>query len=586
MAKRGQRKRGFADRTFAPSPGRRPQDGEPTSIRPQPKGTSSPSSLDLAARLAVFGMLLIGLGGIGAAVAGAARGGIGWDSAYETYLSILARSIDPRSTLDQAYVAIPGTFEFYGVLTQSFADGIHGLFTGSTALLEPQASDTYFWQGLANTVVAVFGAGVLAAAVAAILASPVAGAFTWAGLATLPVWAGMSHVDFKDLPVAVGLSVLGSGIGLSWRFARRDRMVIVGAGLAIAGAGVALGARIGSFALLAAVAGISGLVVLERMRVRDVRTVGAVWGTIATGVAGGLVLAGFVNPVARINPVRLLVDAAAVMRHYPASGTTRMLGLDVDQNQVPLWYVPAWVAAQLPLLLLAVVMVGLAAVVLSVRDELRTVGHEDAGAARRTSGGPATHPGPILSLSPLLAQGLLLPLIIVGTGSVLYDGVRQLLFVYPATVVIAAIGIWYLDRRAIGFPSRRRIMFAAVPVVVVAASLFGLLRWFPYEYAFVNPLAGSMGQDAWELDYWGVTAREGAARAGDLGPDMVSVAPTSGTASPFAPVTPWEEIPAGSTYALYHFMRAGGRIDPSRCSVEFRIERDGLSLGEGGTCVK
>ena len=115
---------------------------------------------------------------------------------------------------------------------------------------------------------------------------------------------------------------------------------------------------------------------------------------------------------------------------------------------------------------------------------------------------------------------------IVGGGAVIYDGIRHLLFLVPALLAVPAVALAMLDRRP-GMKPRVRSLLAGGAVIVVAASLFASIRWAPYSYAFINPVAGHDGDSrSWELDYWGVTGREGVTRLEKLGLSPVYVSPT------------------------------------------------------------
>ena len=115
---------------------------------------------------------------------------------------------------------------------------------------------------------------------------------------------------------------------------------------------------------------------------------------------------------------------------------------------------------------------------------------------------------------------------IVGSGAVIYDGIRHVLFLVPALLAVPAVALAMLDRRP-GMKPRVRSLLAGGAVIVVAASLFASIRWAPYSYAFINPVAGHDGDSrSWELDYWGVTGREGVTRLEKLGLSPVYVSPT------------------------------------------------------------
>ena len=106
--------------------------------------------------------------------------------------------------------------------------------------------------------------------------------------------------------------------------------------------------------------------------------------------------------------------------------------------------------------------------------------------------------------------------LIVLSGAVLYDGIRQVLFGLPALLAIPAVALAVLERRQ-ARPPLGRVVLPLAAVVVVAASLVSSIRWAPYAYAYLNPIAASSKEGSWELDYWGVSGKEGVERLERLG---------------------------------------------------------------------
>jgi tetratricopeptide (TPR) repeat protein len=94
--------------------------------------------------------------------------------------------------------------------------------------------------------------------------------------------------------------------------------------------------------------------------------------------------------------------------------------------------------------------------------------------------------------------------------SALYDGWRQLLFIYPTVLVLGALGFEYLAQR---FTPRTKWAGPAIIGIVVLLSADALLftaRNPALAYVYFNPLAGGIkgafGQ--YELDYWGLSSRQ------------------------------------------------------------------------------
>ena len=78
----------------------------------------------------------------------------------------------------------------------------------------------------------------------------------------------------------------------------------------------------------------------------------------------GLVLTWATNPIARLGTVHWLRDSIDIARKYPWDvGPIRAAGQDLHSVDLPWWYVPAWLWAQLPLLTFAALVGGIAVVV-------------------------------------------------------------------------------------------------------------------------------------------------------------------------------------------------------------------------------
>lgn len=269
------------------------------------------------------------------------------------------------------------------------------------------------------------------------------------------------------------------------------------------------------------------------------------------------------NPIARINIVSWLKDTAQANHPNTWEGTIRTAGQDLLSTDLPWWYVPAWVGAQLPVLTfaaLAAAVIGLG-VALS-RRSLRV----DAAAL----------------LVPLAVQAIVIPAAIVVTGAVLYDGIRHLLFLLPPLLAIPAVALAILERRS----REGRWWSLAVPaaaVVIVLASLIDTIRWAPYAYTYVNPIAASdSGERSWELDYWGVTAREGIRRLRQEGATSIYVQPSPNPGVPYGESK--GELRHGPNVGLYVFLRWDENAATYECTTIFRIKRGGQVLGEGARC--
>ena len=129
-------------------------------------------------------------------------------------------------------------------------------------------------------------------------------------------------------------------------------------------------------------------------------------------------------------------------------------------------------------------------------------------------------------------------------------------------------------------PQRRaRVALPVAAAVVVAVSLTASIRWAPYAYAFVNPIAGWKKENrSWELDYWGVSAREGVRRLREAGYTPIFVQPGQQPGVPYGAYN--GTVTTGGKSGIYVFVR-WDRASRFGCDVIFTIKRDGNLLGEG-----
>lgn len=318
---------------------------------------------------------------------GAVSSGVGWDSVFDTGAALAARSVDPSQGMRAAYEAVPSTSEFYEVLVYQLADAAHGLITRDTALLQPLDPTTYAWQATVTVTMSMLAALALALLVRVALGSWLAAAFAWALLPSLPLWMGMSLVDFKDIPVASGLTLVSVGLALAWTW-RGSRGRAAGmTGLVVLGGYMAVGTRGGAYLPLAVLVAGPLLLMVAFARPWSWRLAARAGVMAAVVMVAPLIFVWLTNPAVRAAELHWLKDSIDVARTYPWIGEVRTAGSDLMSDALPWWYVPAWLLAQLPVAATATALGGAVAAALPrVRRRLTT------GAGPMTS-------------TPLLVQG-------------------------------------------------------------------------------------------------------------------------------------------------------------------------------------
>jgi hypothetical protein len=98
---------------------------------------------------------------------------------------------------------------------------------------------------------------------------------------------------------------------------------------------------------------------------------------------------------------------------------------------------------------------------------------------------------------------------------VIYNGMRQHIYVLPAIAILAGLGAWRLQKWAQSkYPvGHGRTIVTVTLCAALLIPMFEQTLLFPYNYAYVNPLAGIGGvNDNWETDYWYASGREALSR--------------------------------------------------------------------------
>ncbi|MGH6768896.1 MAG: ArnT family glycosyltransferase [Xanthobacteraceae bacterium] len=335
-----------------------------------------------------------------------------------------------------------------------------------------------------HVLCALCGIGGIAAAwaTARLVAGPRAGLIAAVALAVTGVWYGGMFNHTKDITFAAAL--MGGTYALM-RAARdlprpRQRDVLL--------FGLMLGCALGLRAMGILLAGYLGVIVLMKLFDGGVTTSRdrlAFLGRCALVFSPALLFAYLIMlafwPYAQMglfNPLRALFQFANF--HYEIRDL--LAGKMYLMNEMPRWYLPAYLSIKLPLFMLggALVAMGLA---LTPRRQSPPVRYEIAFLA-------------FVVLFPVLLQVIL--------HSPIFSGMRHFLFVVPPLAALAGIG-WHL---AISEFERWRKPAAMAAIAVLAALIVWnasiLFRLHPHQYVYYNALVGGLkgANGRYATDYW------------------------------------------------------------------------------------
>jgi hypothetical protein len=322
---------------------------------------------------------------------------------------------------------------------------------------------------------------------------PLAGLAALLLLALCPIFYGHMFMNPKDAPFAVAMIILMMGlVRLAEEYPSPTPRTILIVGI---GAGLSIGSRVlGGLALIYALLGFLPLFFAEfrtqgaREAIRRLVHLSYV---LLPGLVLGYLIMGLIWPWSIIEPGNPF-QAVTYFSHFFEKPWKEMFdGALVSVPDMPWSYLPTLFALQLPEVLLALFIAGVAGTLLALP-------RRDMPAHRKT-----------IFLMLTLASTLPIAIAIVKRPA-LYNGIRHFIFVIPPMAVLAGVTFakgmnWLKDNRVSWQP------------VALAAFLFGLtlplaemIRLHPYQYTHFNHIAGTVraADDRFMLDYWGLAFKQ------------------------------------------------------------------------------
>jgi len=193
------------------------------------------------------------------------------------------------------------------------------------------------------------------------------------------------------------------------------------------------------------------------------------------------------------DPIKNFMSAFSSFSHFTRlSDTVLYLGNYFPDKYVPWHYPIVWIGISTPLIYLFLFLLG--------------VGYTTYRFFRNMSTFYKNYRQDLLFLTWFFGPLL----IVIGLNSTLYDGWRQLYFIYPSLILIALIGF-----EALLYFNKNRFHLMTIVFVLCSVNLISVLCFMtfnhPHQHLYFNELVGGMenAKQYFELDYWGLTFREG-----------------------------------------------------------------------------
>ena len=207
-----------------------------------------------------------------------------------------------------------------------------------------------------------------------------------------------------------------------------------------------------------------------------------------------LLLSGFIIlfwPYLWNKPLASFADSISSLSAYAWDDNILYMGKWISATDVPWHYIPVWVGISTPILYLLLFGSGLAAIIKGFDPHLKKWDTR---------------------FDLLITGFLFVPLLaVILLQSTLYDGWRQLYFIYPAFLIIAMCGLKYLFSWRISGGGRINKFFSiALLGILILHAVFmvrQMIRLHPFQHLYFNLLAGENPETKYDLDYWGLSYR-------------------------------------------------------------------------------
>ena len=402
------------------------------------------------------------------------------------------------------------------------------------------------------------------------LGGPLAGLIGLILLATCPLYYGHMFINAKDGPFAV-TSVIAL-LGIVRAFEEYPRATPATVALTGIGVGLAVGSRVmGGFAVLDALLPLA-FIVAVRARASAPKPALAECGSFLLAFLPGVILAylvmGLVWPWSVVAPLNPFHAVEYFSNFFEKPWRELFNGQLIPVPDMPRSYVPTLVALQLPEILLALGLSGIAGAIAAVATRDR---------------GSAGHRAALLAV--VLAATLPV-LITIAARPAMYNGIRHFVFVLPPFAALGGLAGAWIARRLEAFGRAAPVAGALVLVVGAVSPVIAMARLHPYEYTHFNRIAGGAAgaRPRFMLDYWGLSltqaSRELRALIAERGEQPPRGTWTVAVCGPHPPVTvalgpqfttTWN--PKGADFAMMLGEFYCAKLD---APVLFEVVRDGV----------
>ena len=190
-------------------------------------------------------------------------------------------------------------------------------------------------------------------------------------------------------------------------------------------------------------------------------------------------------PVLWLNPFYHFIEALRQMSHFDLNANILYLGKLVSIKNLPWHYLPVWISITTPICYIVLFLIGL---FFALKNSY----------ANFLSNLPMQF-SLFMFATPILAVIIL--------NSTVYNAWRHVYFVYPYLLLIAVYGFTQLTKAV-----KKRLFVKIISLSTLTSILFVyafMIINHPFQNVYFNSLAGKNIRQNFELDYWGLSYKQG-----------------------------------------------------------------------------
>jgi hypothetical protein len=415
--------------------------------------------------------------------------GLGWDDYTHSQYGALLVSLYQSNFADQRALSFVNLYMYGG--------GFDIIATLAAKILPFDVLETRRVVGAAVGLVGLFATWRLGRR----LGGPLAGLLGLLLLAATPLYYGHMFINAKDGPFAAVMAIALLALVRAFEdYPRATPPTIVLCGI---GVGLAIGARVlGGFAIANALLPLP-FIIAVRSRAAGLRIALSECGSFLLPFIPAAILAyllmGLVWPWSVVSPLNPFRAVEYFSNFFEKPWRELFDGQLIPVIDMPRSYVPTLLAVQLPELMLALGVCGMAGAIFAIGSK---ADYSTAAAGRRAA-----------LLATVLA--VLLPVLVtVATRPAMYNGIRHFIFVLPPLAALGGLAAAQIADRLV---RHGRIAVGAgvlALLIGIASPVLDMTRLHPYEYTDYNHIAGGppRARQNYMLDYWGLSLTQASRR--------------------------------------------------------------------------